>query len=76
MGLRNLFKSKAKRHREKLLKDYEEGRYLRYSTKKNPVNNKDKMYKKEKTLKREKKISKPKKKTLKKKNKIIKKRKK
>lgn len=54
MGIKNLFKSKKKRHRERLLKDYEEGRYLRYSTKKNLINNKDRMYKKKKPVKKEK----------------------
>lgn len=35
-----LFKSKKTKHREKLLKDYEEGKYLKFENSKNGNSNK------------------------------------
>lgn len=40
MKFSDLFKSKKRKHREKLLRDYEAGKYLRFSTKTNPIDNK------------------------------------
>lgn len=40
MKFRNLFKSKKRKHLEKLKADFEAGKYLRFSTKTNSIDNK------------------------------------